>query len=303
MNTILIKSAGFLLLIVMGFAGKKMGLFRPEDRHVISKIILNITMPCLFVSFFEDFQPEMTLILMFILGILANLIMCYTGLFFARNKSGTEKALYMLNSSGNNIGSYCTPIIATIFPPAAIIASSMYDIGNCIMSAGGTYALAARYTDKDRSMRWSVFFRRLFSSKPFDTYLVMLAISLTGYRFPQPVYEVAYMIGSPTIILTMIMIGITFDIDIDRRDLGNILSILAIRLVTAFAIATFAWFFLPLTLVQKEVLYLILFAPITSLTPNFCSMCGCKPSVYGALSSITVPISLIAINILIMVFL
>ena len=49
-------------------------------------------------------------------------------------------------------------------------------------------------------------------------------------------------------------------------------------------------------------LVLIVFAPITSLTPNFCSRCGCKPSVYGALSSITVPISLVAINVLMLFF-
>lgn len=302
MEDLFIKSIGFLLLIALGFGGKKVGLFRPEDRFVLSKVMLYITMPCLFISFFENFTPAPTLMLMFLLGISANLVLCYAGLFFARKKDGTEKALYMLNCSGNNIGAYATPIIATIFPPAAVIATSMYDIGNSIMAAGGTYALAARYTDKERSMRWTIFFRRLFSSVPFDTYLIMLLLSLLHIQFPAPVYEVAGMIGAPTIILTMIMLGITFDIDIDRHDLGNIISILAIRLLGAFAIGTFAWFFLPLSQIEKIVLYFILFAPITSLTPNFCSQCGCKPSVYGALSSITVPISLIAINLLMIFF-
>lgn len=302
MEELLAKSAGFLLLIGLGFGGKKVGLFRVEDRFVLSKVMLYITMPCLFISFFEDFTPTATLILMFVLGIGVNFILCYTGLFFARGKSGTEKALYMLNCSGHNIGGFAIPIIATLFPPAAVIATSMYDIGNSIMAAGGTYALAASYTDKQRGMRWSLFFRRLFSSVPFDTYLIMVVLSLLHVHFPAPVYEVAGMIGAPTVILTMIMLGITFDVDIDGHDLGNILEILAIRLVGAFAIATFAWFFLPLSQLEKMVLYLILFAPIPSLTPNFCSKCGCKPSVYGALSSITVPISLIAMNI-IMVFL
>lgn len=302
METLLVKSAGFLLLMALGYGGKRVGLFHPEDRYVLSKVMLYITMPCLFISFFRDFTPTASLVLMFVLGLAANLILCYTGLFFARNKSGEEKALYMLNCSGNNIGAYATPIIATLFPPAAVIATSMYDIGNSIMAAGGTYALAARYTDKERSMRWPIFFRRLFSSVPFDTYLIMLVLSLLGIRFPDPVYEIAGMIGAPTIILTMIMLGITFDIDIDRHDIGNIVSILAIRILGALAIATFAWYVLPLSQLEKMVLYFILLAPITSLTPNFCSLCGCKPSVYGALSSITVPLSLISINILMCFF-
>lgn len=302
MEELLIKSAGFLLLIGLGYGGKRIGIFHLEDRFVLSKVMLYITMPCLFISFFQDFKPSYTLILMFVLGLASNLLLCYVGLFFARNKSGTEKALYMLNCSGNNIGSFATPIIATIFPPAAVIATSMYDIGNCIMSAGGTYALAARYTDKERSMRWPIFFQRLFSSVPFDTYLILVICSVVGIRFPEPVYEIAGMIGAPTIILTMIMIGITFDIDINRHDFGNIFVILTIRLVGAFLIATFAWYVLPLSEIEKKVLYVILFTPTTSLTPNFCNLCGCKPSVYGALSSITVPVSLIAINI-VMLFL
>ena len=39
MEELLVKSAGFMLLIALGFAGKKVGLFHPEDRFVLSKII------------------------------------------------------------------------------------------------------------------------------------------------------------------------------------------------------------------------------------------------------------------------
>ena len=82
MEELLVKSAGFMLLIALGFAGKKVGLFHPEDRFVLSKIMIYITMPCLFISFFEDFTPSSTLFLMFVLGIIVNLILCYIGLFF-----------------------------------------------------------------------------------------------------------------------------------------------------------------------------------------------------------------------------
>ena len=54
MEELLAKSAGFLLLIGLGFGGKKVGLFRVEDRFVLSKVMLYITMPCLFISFFES---------------------------------------------------------------------------------------------------------------------------------------------------------------------------------------------------------------------------------------------------------
>ena len=302
MEEILTKSAGYILLIFLGFCGKKIGIFHTEDRFVLSKVMLYITMPCIFIASFKNFVPTFTLVLMFVLAILANLILCYTGLFFARNKDGAEKALYMLNCSGSNVNGYAVPIIASVFSPEAIIAATMYGMGNAIMTTGGTYALARCFVEKSKKPSLNVFFRNLFSSVPFNTCLVMLILSMMNIHFPAPVYEIANMIGSSTIIITMIMLGITFDIDINRHDLGDILLIMAIRLIGAFIIATTACYLFPLSEIEQITLYFVLFGPVTSFAPNFCSLCGCKPSVYGALSSITVPVSLVAINILLLFF-
>lgn len=300
MENIITKSIGYIILILLGFVGKKIGIFRIEDRLVLSRVMLYITMPCIFIGSFKDFVPTFNLVLMFILAIIANLLLCYTGLFFARKKEGHEKALYMLNCAGSNVNGYAVPIIASAFSSEAVIAATMYGMGNAIMTTGGTYALARCYTEKNNKLSLDTFFQNLFSSVPFDTCLVMLIISMLNIHLPEPVYEIANMIGSSTIIITMIMLGITFDIDINFHDLRDILLIIAIRLIGAFIIATVACNLFPFSEIEKVTLYFVLFGPITSFAPNFCSLCGCKPSVYGALSSITVPISLLTINILLL---
>lgn len=302
MENILTKSVGYIILIFLGFCGKKIGIFVVEDRIVLSKVMLYITMPCMFISSFKDFEPSFTLIIMFVLAILSNLILCYVGLFFARNKEGTKKALYMLNCSGSNVNGYAVPIIASIFSPEAVIAATVYGMGNAIMTTGGIYALAKCYTEKREESSSKVFFRNLFYSVPFDACLIMFLISMLKIHFPVPIYEISNMIGSSTIIITMIMLGITFDIDVDSHDLNDILIIIIIRLIGGFTIATLAYYLFPLSKIEKVTLYIVLCSPITSFAPNFCNLCGCKPSVYGALSSITVPISLIIINFLLLFF-
>lgn len=302
MEEVLIKSIGYIFLIFLGFCGKKLGIFRIEDRIVLSKVMLYITMPCIFVSSFKSFVPSFTLILMFVLAILSNLILCYVGLFFTKNKEGTTKALYMLNCSGSNVNGFAVPIVASIFSSEAIIAATMYGMGNAIMTTGGTYALARYYSEKSNIPSFNNFFKNLFSSIPFDTCFIMLIISILNIHFPDPIYEIANMIGSSTIIITMIMLGITFDIDINGNDLRDIMLIVVIRLIGGFLFSAIACFLFPLSKIEKITLYIVLNSPITSFAPNFCSKCGCKPSVYGTLSSITVPLSLVVINFLILFF-
>jgi len=298
MEEVFIKSIGYIILIILGFCGKKIGIFHIEDRVVLSKVMLYITMPCIFIASFKNFTPTFSLIVMFVLAILSNLILCYVGLFFARKKEESVKALYMLNCSGSNVNGFAVPIIASIFSSGEIIAATMYGMGNAIMTTGGTYALAKYHTEKGNKPSFGIFFRSLFSSVPFDTCFVMLIISILNIHFPALVYEIADMIGSSTIIITMVMLGITFDIDMNVHDLGDILLIIAIRLLGGFIIATMACYLFCLSEMEKITLYIVSCGPVTSFAPNFCNKCGCKPSVYGVLSSVTVPISLVAINFL-----
>ena len=45
MAEILIKAASFVAIIFMGYLLRKKGFFKEEDFHVLSKIVLKITLP------------------------------------------------------------------------------------------------------------------------------------------------------------------------------------------------------------------------------------------------------------------
>ena len=52
MAEILIKAASFVAIIFMGYLLRKRGFFKEEDFHVLSKIVLKITLPAAIVSNF-----------------------------------------------------------------------------------------------------------------------------------------------------------------------------------------------------------------------------------------------------------
>ena len=53
MAEILIKAASFVAIIFMGYLLRKKGFFKEEDFHVLSKIVLKITLPAAIVSNFS----------------------------------------------------------------------------------------------------------------------------------------------------------------------------------------------------------------------------------------------------------
>ena len=64
MTEILIKAICFVLMIALGYTLKKIGFFHTEDFTVLSKIVLNITLPCAVITNFSGFAFEPTLILL-----------------------------------------------------------------------------------------------------------------------------------------------------------------------------------------------------------------------------------------------
>ena len=63
MTGILLKSASFICLIVLGYILKRRSFFGPKDYKILSKIVLNITLPCATIVSFASNPPDFSLLL------------------------------------------------------------------------------------------------------------------------------------------------------------------------------------------------------------------------------------------------
>ena len=110
------KPMSYVLVIVLGYTLKRLGFFKPEDRAVLSRIMLNITLPCAFVQAFDGLVMQPSMFLIVALGLVCAglpLILMYLA------TGGVEKRLRvyrMLNIGGYNIGCFlcrfCPPSLA-----------------------------------------------------------------------------------------------------------------------------------------------------------------------------------------------
>lgn len=290
MEAIVSKAAVLALIIFAGFGLKRLGVFRQEDAKVLSRIVVNLTLPAALVGSFRTFRFDPRFLTLIAIAAASNLMMVLVGLWWSRGRSPDTRALYALNVSSYNIGCFVLPFTQSFLPPEALIGVSMFDAGNCPFNSGLTYALVSPGSSGER-IRLSYVLGRLVRSVPFMTYLILMLLSILGVTLPDFVYETASAIGGANTFLAMLMIGLLFDIRTDREDRRQLAGILVLRYGGSLLMCLLVWLS-PLPLLLRQVSVLAMLAPIPSVTMVYCEKCGCKASLYGVANSLSLAVSL-----------
>lgn len=299
MEGVLIKAFSFVFIIVLGYTFKRVGIFGSKDYKLVTKIIMNITLPCALITAFANFNMDKSMLFIVLIGFLANIIMSVTGYIIARNKDNKEKAFNILNLAGYNIGCFTLPYVQSFLGSYAVGITSLFDIGNSIMCTGGTYAVASGVAGEGGPKSIKGFLRKIFSSVPFDTYLFMLILAITGIKLPRAIYNVTANLSAGNAFLSMLMIGMIFECNFHKDQLFKVASMVGIRYLSALIFALIIYFFIPFSSEIKKVLIILVFAPVSVLAPVFTGLCKCDEGLAGVINSMCIPISICIITFLI----
>ena len=291
METILVKAAGLALMIFAGYGLKRLGVFRTEDAKVISRIVVHLTLPAALITGFRTFHFDASYLALIVIALVSNFALLGVGLRRTRGGDLATRGLYALNVSSYNIGCFVLPFVQSFLPPEALVGVSMFDAGNCPVNSGVAYAIVSARSSGQR-VRLGFVLDKLVHSVPFMTYLTLMVLSILGITLPEPVYQVASTVGGANTFLAMVMIGMMVEVRVEREDRRLILEILAVRYGCSLAMAALVWV-LPLPLLIRQVSVLAMMAPIPSVTMVYCGKCGCKPSLYGVLNSLSIAVSLL----------
>ena len=289
MNTALTQSAILIFLIILGYVLKRVGLFRQEDSKVLSNIMLYVTLPAVLINAFRSFTLDVHLFSFVLLGLLANVILLVVGWKVGARETPLVHAMYMICLAGYNIGSFSIPFVQNLFPHR-MMEVVLFDIGNSIINCGVSYSFARmQMVPGSRFQPWSMV-KTLFSTYPFNLYIVLLALSLMHVSFPEPVYQLAEAAANPVVV--MLMLGIMFEVRLGPAERYQVLGIVTSRVLTEAVMAALLVWLLPFPLEQRLIAALLVCAPISGMATVFCGKLQCDPSVYGTATSLTIPISI-----------
>ena len=297
MLVVLSKAIAFVLIILIGYICKRRGVFAPTDYQLVSKIVLNITLPCAVISSFAHFQLDLSLLAAVALGLSGNCVMIFVALMLTRRETLAAKIFYIFSLAGYNIGCFTLPFAQAFLTPFAVVALCMFDVGNSIMCTGMTYALTAScigYADghKDRFSMKSIA-EKLLHSAPFVVYISMLILSLVGVQFPKSVYTFTDIVGAANPFLSMLMIGMMFEIRLDKQAMGYVKELFSVRYMISLVCAGAFIYFAPFKQEVNYVIALAFMAPCTIIGPIFVEKLGGNVQLASLFNSMTIITSVI----------
>ncbi len=302
MLEVLIKSSGFVFIIILGFILKKVGFFKKEDGLFFSKVVMNITLPAALIANSSGMEINLITISIILIGLCCGFFNIFLAKYVNRKQSPTTRALSMINCSGYNIGNFAIPFAASFFDATGMIYMCMFDIGNAFMGLGGTYALARNEVDGRGRLDIKNLCSVLVRSIPFDVYLLLFILSLFNLTIPAPVTTIASMIGGANSFLAMLMIGIILEIKITRSQAKSVIKILGVRYVGNILLSIGVFFILPLPLLAKQMVTLILFCPISTVSAVYSKMIDNDDPAPALANSISILVSIATMTALLLIF-
>lgn len=302
MEKIIENAVAFFLIIFFGYMSRKKGILTMLDGRNLGKVIMNITLPCALLSTVRSMEIGLPMLLAILLAIIVQFIMLYVGYAISKGSSSNERAAYALNVSGFNIGNFAVPFAQYFYEGNAISYISMFDIGNSFMGLGINYCVGTIIAYRDCHQRISDILKKLFSSVPFDTYLLLFVFSLLHFELPECIINITSRIGSSNTFLSMFMVGLLLDFHISKDEYKSVIKILGARLIGSFIFVLIVWFLFPVPVVAKQMLMIALLSPSMSVAPLFCYYVGYKGNMPAIIGSCSMLISIVNISILLVLF-
>ncbi len=297
MYEILISCFGCIFIIALGYLLKCIGILHFEDRKPLSKIITHITLPCAILSGAGNLKLNWQTGLIVLLGFGFALMMLFTASLFTRRFSREERVFYLLSCGAFNVSSFTIPFIQTLIAPVYLIYAFTFDAGNALMATNGAYMTTCALTGYRRDQ--SSFLRRLFSSIPFDTYIIILLFSIFHLPLPAVIIDLVSLAAKANPFLAMFVIGVMLEFRFEKDAVTKTARILAIRLGFA-VIACLLVLLLPLDSQIVRILCVCLFSPVSTLAPIFIDMIGGDTSLSSFVFTCSTIVSILIITLILL---
>ena len=289
------KPMSYVLVIMLGYLLKRAGFFGKDDHRLMSKIMVNITLPCTIIQAFDGFERDAKMFIIVGIGFICAFMPILLMYLTTGRVEKRLRAYRMLNIGGYNIGCFSLPLVQAFFVNTGVVAACMFDTGNAIMMTGGAYAMTSTLLRTGGEERESVgdVLLKFVKSLPFDAYMMMILLAALGVKIPSVVFTLTRPAGQANAFVAMLMIGMMFEPAGDRALLRETARELVWRYLFAAASAALVFFCTPFELVVRQTLCIVCFAPLSSLAPIYTDRCHSDTALARFTNSVRIAVSLI----------
>ena len=220
-------------MILIGFVAKQASLIGPQGGSYLSQIVMNITLPLLLLSSFAfdlnmDIAQQSILIAIIAiisLGTVSLISKLYSKLL--RVKPDHEPVLRFLLVFGNTtfVG---FPLCFLLYGEEGLFLATIYNLIHIILM--WTYGINL-FTEEDKSTGTNSI-RHLIKEPALWAILISIIFVMASYELPGPIFKIFNMVGSSTIPLSFLLVGVMLNFTVIRRsELPLMISTVALRMI------------------------------------------------------------------------
>ena len=234
-----------VIIILLGFILKKIGLLKETDGATISRLIFNLTLPALIIVSFHDLVFESSLMILVFAGLGFGLLLALIGILVFRKESSNVKGALIMMVPGMNIGLFAYPLVEGIWGTEGIKYFGMLDAGNAFIVFGLTYLLGSYYIERDEPIQFGTAIKKLTNSVPLMVYLMIFLLQFLHIQIPSFIVDTASVISSANMPLSLLLLGVYLSFNFDRRYFKRLGKILITRYGTSLIVGLLIYFYLP----------------------------------------------------------
>lgn len=296
MENVLLQSCILIIIMILGYIVKRVGLFDKGDYRILNRLVMYFTLPCVIVTNFTKFTWENTLFFIPLLGIGINILMQICAYIFCRRRGDQEKKFYMLNLPGFSMGTFALPFIQNSLGTEGVVAACMFDAGGTIMPSGASYVCTSailKEREREEKVNAAFVLKRLLTSPPFLTYLIMVPLKIFDISLPSFFLSFAGKVSDANTFLCMLMIGMMFEMKFKKEQLKDVAKLLLTRLVFSALAAVIILSCSFGTESLRKALAVVLFSPIAALSLVFTDKIEGNTELAGFANSLSIILSMI----------
>lgn len=282
-----------IIIISLGYLLKRSNLIKESDGEAISRIVFNLTLPCLILISFNNIKIDFSLIFIMINGFVYGVFLAFLGYLVFKRESRKVKGMMMMIVPGFNIGLFAYPLVEGIWGQEGIKYFGMFDMGNAFIVFGLTYLIGSFYSSDQNTFEIKQVFLKMSRSIPLLTYIIICTISIIGLQLPTVIVGVAGVISKANLPLSLILLGIFLDFSLDKSYFKKIIKYLTLRYVVGLSIGLLAFFFLPFDNMFRYTILLALILPMSLSALVYAVQFNYDKKLIGTVSNLTILISFV----------
>ena len=292
MSNVLTQTIVYVILLFAGYGFKKAGIFKVEDTDFLKKVILYLTMPAMAVNGLKDLELQPSFLWCFLVGFGTSTILMLVGMAVTRRKSPEERVMYLFNFNTYNIGNFAIPFLTGLISTEGFAALCLFDIGVAIYLYGIDYSLAEAVKGGKGSFSLKFLLKKIFTSPITDMYLLMILLAALHLRLPDPILKLASVMGNANAFLAMLSIGILFELNLEKKNLWDMVKFFVLRYGTILLIMAGVILFIPFSQDICQAICVLLMAPVASIAPLLTMNAGGDGAKAAQINSVSILIGI-----------